>query len=107
MELPNNLETEILAYCKVNNITNIDEFKIKLFKQGFTSEKFGSTPIVKTNAVVEKIVEVPIEKIIYVSDDNQVKELSDEILRLTTELEETKKLLTEKRDNKRDLYDEG
>ena len=65
MEIPNNLKDEIWDYCKANNITNIDEFTLKLLKQGFTSEKFGSTPMIKTiEKEVEKIVEVQVEKIV-------------------------------------------
>ena len=63
MEIPNDLHNEIWDYCRANNITNIDEFTLKLLKQGFTSEKFGSTPMIKT-IEVEKIVEVQVEKIV-------------------------------------------
>ena len=50
-----NLKDEIWEYCRINNISNIDEFTIKLVRQGFTVEKFGATPSTK---IVEKIVEV-------------------------------------------------
>ena len=65
MEIPNDLKGEIWDFCRANNITNIDEFTLKLLKQGFTSEKFGSTPMIKTiEKEVEKIVEVQVEKIV-------------------------------------------
>ena len=65
MDLPKNLKDEIWDYCRVNNIPNIDEFTLKLVKQGFTVEKFGATPTTKVvEKEVEKIVEVPVEKIV-------------------------------------------
>lgn len=65
MELNKALKDEIWDYCRINNISNIDEFTLKLVKQGFTIEKFGATPSTKVvEKVVEKIVEVPVEKIV-------------------------------------------
>lgn len=65
MELPKDLKEEIWDYCRLNDITNIDEFVIKMIKQGFTVEKFGATPTTKVvEKVVEKIVEVPVETVV-------------------------------------------
>lgn len=97
MEIPKTLKDEIWDYCRLNNVTNIDDFTMKLLKQGFTMEKFGATPISKEKIVekiVEKIIEVPVEKIVekivevsvdkevYITDDVQTKKLTDEIERL-------------------------
>lgn len=99
MELPQQLKNEIWDYCRLNNITNIDEFTVKLVKQGFTVEKFGATPAVaekivekivekvvevpvEVEKVVEKIVEVTVEKEVYVTDDSHSKKLTSEIERL-------------------------
>ena len=99
MELPQQLKNDIWDYCRLNNITNIDEFTVKLVKQGFTVEKFGATPSVtekvvetivekivevpvEVEKVVEKIVEVQVEKEIYITDDSNTKKLTDEIERL-------------------------
>lgn len=96
MDLPKQLSDEVWDFCRLNNITNIDEFKLKLFKQGFTSEKYGATPqtiekivevekiIEKTIEVsIEKIIEVPVEKIIeknvYISDDSKITELTNKL----------------------------
>ena len=54
MEIPKELKDELWDYCRLNNITNIDEFTLKLLKQGYTIEKYGATPISNT---IEKIVE--------------------------------------------------
>ena len=59
MEIPKELKDELWDYCRLNNITNIDEFTLKLLKQGYTIEKYGATPISNTiEKIVEKIVEV-------------------------------------------------
>lgn len=101
MEIPKELKNDIWDYCRNNNITNIDEFSLKLLKQGFTIEKFGATPVQKTVEVekivekiiekpVEKIVEVPVEKIVekevVVTDNSQIKELADKINELQDKL---------------------
>ncbi len=93
MEIPKNLKYEIKEYCRVNNISEVDDFIFKMIKQGFTSEKFGSTPWTKEPEVkeVEKIVtkevkvevfkEVPVEVIkeVYITDDEKTNEQSDEL----------------------------
>ena len=65
MELPKDLKDEIWGYCRLNDIPNIDEFNIKLIRQGFTVEKHGSTPFKPTEVIkeVEKIVEKEVEVI--------------------------------------------
>tara|TARA_R100000908_G_scaffold23482_1_gene9506 strand:+ start:13881 stop:14450 length:570 start_codon:yes stop_codon:yes gene_type:complete len=108
MELPKEIKDEIWEYCRVNEITNINEFTLKMVKNGFTSEKFGSTPWDKPAEIkeVEKIVEVEkevikevpievikeiekiIEKEVFVTDDEANKELQKEL----AEVRETLKL---------------
>ncbi len=125
MELPKELKDEIWDYCRANDITSIDEFTLKLIKQGFTIEKYGATPAPRTvEKIVEKIVEVPVEKIveklvevpIQMIDTELTQQLKDKILEnenLRLELAATvsrcedlaKKLELEK--NKKDLYDES
>jgi hypothetical protein len=128
MEIPKELNNEIWDYCRANNITGIDDFIVKLIKQGFTVEKFGATPQprekiiekiienrieVPVEKIVEKIVEVPklIEnnemaeelrlKILEVEDLNaKFNQANDNINSLTKELE------TEKNKPKRDIYGE-
>ena len=104
MELPKNLKDEIWDFCRVNNISNIDEFTLKLVKQGFTVEKFGATPATKViekevekiievpiEKIIEKIVEVPVEKIVekqvYITDDSHTKNLTDKMMLLEKEFD--------------------
>jgi len=113
MEIPKNLKNEIWEYCRMNDISNIDEFIIKMVRQGYTVEKFGATPvgageITEVEKIVEKIIEVPVEKIVektievpvekivekevYITDDEQVNELSKKIQKV----EKENKVLREK-----------
>lgn len=109
MMLPRELNDEIWDYCRINNITDIDEFKIKCFRQGFTVEKYGATPQTPER-VVEKIIEVPVEKIIekevFISNNEEVNKLSEKINQITEELVLTKQALEEEKKKKRDIYGE-
>ena len=105
MEIPKKIKDDIWEYCRINDISNIDEFIVKLIKQGFISEKYGSTPIGSPQTVeIEKIVEVtvdvikevivekevikevPVEKIVtkieYISDKQNENELFGKIEQL-------------------------
>ena len=93
MEIPKKLKDEIWEYCRMNDIPNIDEFIIKMIRQGYTVEKFGATPVgtgevQEVEKIVEVIKEVPVEKVvekeIYITDD-------EEVIKLTNELESVKK----------------
>ena len=71
MEINKKLKEEIWEYCRLNDISNIEDFTVKMLQQGFTVEKFGATPfgdgvseIKEVEIIVEKIVEVPVEKIV-------------------------------------------
>ena len=103
MKIPKKLKEEIWEYCRLNNISNIDDFTIKMTQQGFTVEKFGATPFgegVGEVKEVEKIVEVPVEKIvekeIYITDDDEVKKLSDKNIELNLEIKELKNIVEDK-----------
>lgn len=109
MELPKIIKDEIWDYCRINNITNVDDFTIKLVKQGFTIEKYGATPVTPEPKIIEKIVEVEkiveIEKLI--TNDAELKKITDELEEIKKlyqiELEKNKKLS----DSKRDIYGEN
>lgn len=128
MEIPKELNNEIWDYCRANNIPNIDDFIVKLVKQGFTVEKFGATPQTRekiVEKVVEKIVEVPVEKVIekiievpiQMVDNEMSESLKNSILKVSeltgqlndanSEIENLKKNLEiEKSKKKFDIYGE-
>jgi hypothetical protein len=101
MELPKKIKDELYDYCRLNDILNIEEFIIKMLKQGFTVEKFGSSPntkekviekivevekIIEVEKIVEVKIEVPIEKIIekevYITDNAETSVLTKKITKL-------------------------
>ena len=109
MEIPKNINDDIWEYCRVNNIPNIETFMVKMLKQGFTSEKYGSTPI--KQQVIEKIIEIPVEKIVEKFIEVPIKVddgvLNDKYRALLRENGELKiQIETLKKINKRDIYGE-
>ena len=60
---------DIVRFCEKNGIDDIDEFVSQCLKSGFFIEKYGllnnnETPTKTNELITEKIVEVPIEKIV-------------------------------------------
>lgn len=126
MEIPKDLNNEIWDYCRVNSITSIDDFIVKLVRQGFTVEKYGATPKERTvEKIVEKVVEVPVEKIVEkivevpvtIADEGMSNSLKENILlveQLKIDLNKAnnvidslrKELEIEKNKNKKDIYGE-
>lgn len=102
MEIPKKIKDDIWEYCRLNDIPNIDDFILKMIKQGFNVEKFGATPFdvepeikevekivevvkeIPVEKIVEVVKEVPVEKIIekeiYITDDEQVNELKQKLI---------------------------
>jgi hypothetical protein len=109
MEIPKELKDEIGNYCKVNEITNIDGFIIKLLRQGFTTEKYGATPSI-FNKLDQK---TPVEEIKPISLEvpetikkqvATVKKVKDKI---DAEVKISNKEISERdQKNKKDLYGE-
>lgn len=85
MDIPKDIQNEIWDYCRLNNITNVNQFMLTLLKQGFTVEKYGTSPILpqiiekEVEKIVEKIVEVkvevPVEKIVEVKVEVPVEKI--------------------------------
>ena len=109
MTIPKQLNDEIWDYCRANNITAIDDFMVKLLRQGFTVEKYGAAPATPER-VVEKIVEVPVEKIvekeIHITNNEEVAELTQKLNQITEELNQTRIALEEEKKKKKDIYGE-
>ena len=108
VNVPQELLDQILEYCKLNKIEDIQGFTVNILKQGFAVEKYGTTPFgaqkeivekeiikeievekivevpVEVEKIVEKIIEVPVEKIVekIITDDSQVQELLTKIDKL-------------------------
>jgi hypothetical protein len=66
-ELPDKLKNDIIEYCKLNNIDDVNKFIIKLIRDSFTIEKFGllpNIPIKKVEEVKKETIEIKVEQII-------------------------------------------
>lgn len=109
MKISKKLKDEIWEYCRLNDISNVDEFTINMVQQGFTVEKFGATPFGEGEVKeVEKIIEVPVEKIvekvikkeIFITDDDEVKKLSNKNIELVDIVKELKNKLGDKTKDK-------
>lgn len=85
--------SQIQTYCNENNITDMDDFIFKCFKQGFDINRYGF--LGKTQEVIEKEIiiekEVPvevvkeIEKIVYITNTENEKNLTERITKLDEE----------------------
>jgi len=124
MEIPYDLKEEITEYCRLNNIEDVQKFFLKMLRQGYTIEKYGTSPIVsqvvekEIEKIVEKVIEVPVEVVVekevikevekivekVITDDSQVQELLNKIESLNLELSEERKKVSNSEINK--LYQE-
>lgn len=88
MEIPNKIQEEILYYCKINNIEDVDKFLIKILTNGFNIAKYGNGP---TSVVI-----APKEEIEIKVKPKPIKTVKEKIEQQIKPIEEKKK----------DLYDE-
>ena len=60
IEITDKLYSDIVEYCKVNNIEDVDKFIKRIINQGFSAEKWGTIgkdEKIKTEIkIVEKII---------------------------------------------------
>lgn len=113
MEIPKQLKDDIWDYCRANNITNIDEFIVRLIRQGFTIEKFGATPIIsgKPNKVTPEIPVEVIEPISLEIPENIKKHIAT-VKKVKNKIEAEVKTINkeisarDQKNNKIDLYGE-
>lgn len=72
---------DILDFVKLNEISDVDIFINKCFKRGFDTERFGllSDEGTVKEVVVEKIIEVPVEKIVEIIKEVPVEKIVSKI----------------------------
>ena len=61
------LYDEIVEYCKLNDIEDVELFVNKLLQKGFNVEKYGNKPTIKPkkakkNKVEKEVVEEPVKE---------------------------------------------
>jgi len=95
MELPKELKDEIWEYCRLNDITDLNAFMVRMLRQGYNIEKYGATPfkmgkgepeVIEKEVIKEVIVEkevikevpVEVEKIVEVIKEVPVEKTNGE-----------------------------
>ena len=82
LNLDKQSQKELIEYCKLNNIEDVDKFFQKCFKRGYDIERYG---LIGNNVEPEKIIEyvikeVPTEVIKYVEKET-IKEIPIEVIK--------------------------
>jgi hypothetical protein len=87
------LKNEIWDYCRLNDITDVNGFIERMVQQGYNVEKYGNTPANIKPEVIETIVEkeVQVIKEVYVTNDDVVNKLQDELVSIKSKLDLEKK----------------
>jgi predicted RNase H-like nuclease (RuvC/YqgF family) len=93
--------SQIQTYCNENNISDIEDFIFRCFKQGFDINRYGflgkTQDIIEKEIIIEKKIEIPVEvikeveKIVYITNTENEKNLTERITKLD---EESKKFST-------------
>ena len=79
-ELPDKLKNDIIDYCKLNKIDDIDSFIIKMITQSLIIEKYGRVPKIFENTS-EKIVEKEVIPIHH-KEEIKIDDLSDSVVEI-------------------------
>jgi hypothetical protein len=59
VEIPTKLKEEIVNFCRVNSIDDVDNFMLKMLRQGFNIEKYGLlSPLVVTLPISGEVMHV-------------------------------------------------
>jgi hypothetical protein len=108
MVLNKKLEKEILDYCLVNNIINVDKFLNDIISRGFTIAKYGNNPkftnnVLDKNRVIEEINPLPLEVTDPIKKVKEIKEKINKVIE-TGELTKIPKEYFGK--DKKDMYGE-
>ena len=93
--------SQIQTYCNENNISDIEDFIFRCFKQGFDINRYGflgkTQDIIEKEIIIEKKIEIPVEvikeveKIVHITNTENEKNLTERITKLD---EESKKFST-------------
>jgi SMC interacting uncharacterized protein involved in chromosome segregation len=124
MEIPKDLKDEIKKYCILNDITDLSAFMVRMLRQGYNIEKYGTTPLTTNQGSVEviekevikeipievireieKIVEVPVEVIrevekiveVNITDNEEINNLKTIINELGEKITKLEKELEEEK----------
>jgi hypothetical protein len=103
--------SQIQAYCNENNISDIDDFIFRCFKQGFDINRYGflgkTQDIIEKEIIIEKKIEIPVEvikeveKIVHITNTENEKKLTERITKLD---EESKKFSTKTQEMEKNFH---
>ena len=93
--IPPELKEDVIEFCKLNNIEEIDSLLLSCLKGGFAIEKYGVTPV--KPGIIEKEVEKEVEKIIEVMVEVPVEKIveAEKIVEVEKIVEDKEKTITE------------
>jgi hypothetical protein len=79
---------DLISFCELNEITDIDGFVMLCFRKGLMIEKYG----LLNQGNLPDIIEREIEKEVVVEDNSKIEELQNEIYVLKGKLENQKEV---------------
>jgi hypothetical protein len=79
---------DLISFCELNEITDIDGFVMLCFRKGLMIEKYG----LLNQGNLPDIIEREIEKEVVVEDNSKIEELQNEIYVLKGKLENQKEI---------------
>lgn len=102
------LHDDVVAYCNLNKIEDVEKFKLTCFVKGYNIDKYGlfgeerDVKVVQQEVVKEVIVEKPVEVIVekIVHDETKIQEITEKFSIKIQEMEkifhDEKKVLLDK-----------
>lgn len=87
LNIKKQLYSDIEAYCKLNDITDVNKYCNDLLEKAFVSEKYGNVPQIIPTKIVEKKPEPPVY-----NPENSLSLQNEEPKPIITQPEQPKKV---------------
>lgn len=95
--IPKELKEDVMEFCELNDIKEIDSLLLGCLKGGFAIEKYGITPV--KPGVIEKEVEKEVEKIVEKRVEVPVEKIVERVVEVPVEkIVEIEKLVTNEKE---------
>jgi len=79
---------DLISFCELNEITDIDGFVLLCFRKGYYIERYG----LLNQGQLPEVIEREFEKEVIVEDNSKIEELQNEIYILKGKLEDQKEV---------------
>lgn len=86
MDVPKKLKNEIWEFCRENDITDVEDFMVRMLERGFAIEKYGEQPA-KPEQEEEVNEEEDVENEENLEKDKKIDELTKQVEDLKNKLE--------------------